>query len=365
MKKINFWKNKKVLITGHTGFKGSWLTLMMHNLGAKIIGYAIDPISKPNFFDEMNLSKFLIKDYRKDIRDLKFLKKIIKEHKPQIIFHLAAQSSVLVSYLKPIDTITSNVIGTANILESIKDVNTVKVGIIITTDKVYLNLEQKKKFKENDPLGGHDLYSGSKAASEIIFQSYVMSFLHNNSTSLATVRSGNCIGGGDWTKDRIMKDCAEKLIFNKKLLIRSPKASRPWQHVLEPLHGYIKLAEKMYVSKKFNGSWNFGPDLKDNMTVLDLVNFSKKLLRSKSKIIIEKQKYYESNHLALNSKKVKTKLKWRTALNAKEAIKMTLKWYDFYYKNIKYNKDSIVQFSLNQIKKYNQRFSKKKISFSK
>ena len=173
----NFWKNKKVLITGHTGFKGSWLTLIMHTLGAKIIGYAIDPISKPNFFDDMKLSRFLQKDYRKNINDIKHLKKVIKINKPEIIFHMAAQSSVLASYSDPIDTIRTNVIGTSNVLEAMKYSKSVKVGVIVTTDKVYLNLEQKKKFLEKDQLGGHDVYSGSKAASEIIFQSYQKSFL--------------------------------------------------------------------------------------------------------------------------------------------------------------------------------------------
>ena len=355
----NFWKNKKVLITGHTGFKGSWLTLIMHTLGAKIIGYAIDPISKPNFFDDMKLSKFLKKDYRKNISNISFLNKIIKFHKPQIIFHLAAQSSVLVSYFDPIDTIKTNVVGTANILEAIKNSKSVKVGIIVTTDKVYLNLEKNIKFLEHDQLGGHDVYSGSKAASEIIFQSYQKSFFNASKCQISTVRSGNCIGGGDWTKDRIMKDCAEKLIFNKKLVIRSPNASRPWQHVLEPLAGYINLAEKMYFKKSYSGSWNFGPNLKDNLKVIKLVNYSKKILSSKSKIEVMKKKYYESNHLSLNSSKAFKKLRWETVLKAKEAIKMTLDWYSFYFKNRKKNKDRIIKFSIDQINKYKKIIKKK------
>ena len=359
--KNNFWKNKRVLITGHTGFKGCWLTLMMHNLGAKTFGYAINPISKPDFFDEMKLRRFLVKDYRRDINDFNSLNKVIKKHKPQIVFHLAAQSSVLVSYQDPIDTIKTNVLGTTNILEAINSSKSVKVGVIVTTDKVYLNLERQKKFVENDPLGGRGIFSGNKAASEIVFQSYFQSFFNSKKINLATVRSGNCIGGGDWTKDRIMKDCAEKLIFNKKIVIRSPNASRPWQHVIEPLHGYIKLAEKMYFNKNFNGSWNFGPNLKDNMKVLKLVNFSKKILSSKSRIFKEKQKYYESNHLSLNSSKTLKKLKWKTLLRAKEAIQMTLEWYSFYYKNRKLNKDKIIKFSINQIKEYNKITLKRKI----
>ena len=273
---------------------------------------------------------------------------------------MAAQSSFLVSYIDPIDTIKTNAIGTANILEAIKNSKSVKVGIIVTTDKVYLNLEKNKKFIEKDHLGGHDVYSGSKAASEIIFQSYKKSFFHPSKCQISTVRSGNCIGGGDWTKDRIMKDCAEKLIFNKKLVIRSPNASRPWQHVLEPLCGYIKLAEKMYSKKGYSGSWNFGPNLKDNMKILKLVNYCKKILSSKSKILIEKKKYYESNHLSLNSSKSLKQLNWKTILRAEEAIKMTLDWYSFYFKNIKQNRDKIIHFSINQIKQYNKIILKKK-----
>ena len=225
--KKNFWKNKKVLITGHTGFKGSWLTLILKSMGAKVSGIALNPISRPNFFDDSKLGTFLDKDYRGNIKNLSFLKKIIKKNKPEIIFHLAAQSSVLMSYGNPIETIETNVMGTANILESIRHNNCVKAGVIVTTDKVYLNLEKNKRFNENEQLGGHDIYSGSKAASEIIFQSYKKSFINNTKCKIATVRSGNCIGGGDWTKDRIMKDCAEKLLKNKLLVIRRPKATWP------------------------------------------------------------------------------------------------------------------------------------------
>ena len=263
---------------------------------------------------------------------------------------MAAQSSVFVSYKDPIDTIKSNVIGTMNVLEAIKNEKSIKVGLIITTDKVYLNLEKKKKFKEDQPLGGHDIYSGSKAASEIIFHSYQKSFYQGSKCNISTVRSGNCIGGGDWTKDRIVKDCAEKLIHNKKLIIRSPKATRPWQHVIEPLVGYLTLAEKMFKNKKFSGAWNFGPSLKNNLKVIDLVNFSRKILKSKSDIKIIKNKLYESTHLALNSDKSLRYLNWKTILTAKEAIKYSLDWYKLYFQ--KKSKNSVVQFSKNQITKY-------------
>lgn len=219
-----FWKNKTVLITGHTGFKGSWLTLLLKSLGVKIIGYALNPISKPNFFDNLKLGKFLKKDYRNDILDFKKFNKVLKRHKPSIIFHLAAQSSVFVSYKKPINTIATNLLGTTNVLEACKNKKFIRSVIIVTTDKVYLNFNQNKKFTEKDKLGGLDIYSGSKAACEIMSESYSHAFFKSLKTNIATVRSGNCIGGGDWTKDRILKDCAVLLLKNKKLLIRDRKS---------------------------------------------------------------------------------------------------------------------------------------------
>jgi len=357
--KKNFWKNKKVLITGHTGFKGSWLTLILKSMGAKVSGIALNPISRPNFFDDSKLGTFLDKDYRGNIKNLSFLKKIIKKNKPEIIFHLAAQSSVLMSYGNPIETIETNVMGTANILESIRHNNCVKAGVIVTTDKVYLNLEKNKRFNENEQLGGHDIYSGSKAASEIIFQSYKKSFINNTKCKIATVRSGNCIGGGDWTKDRIMKDCAEKLLKNKLLVIRRPKATRPWQHVIEPLFGYLILAEKLYANKKFSGSWNFGPNKKNNMQVIDLVKFCKHYLKSKSKVKVKTNKFYESTSLSLNSSKSLKFLKWKTILTAKEAIQFSLTWYKLYFSTKSTKK--IIKLSLNQIHEYQKLLKSRKV----
>ena len=343
----NFWKNKKVFITGHTGFKGSWLTLVLHSLGAKICGYALDPISKPNFFDDLKLSRYLLKDYRKDINDFKNLSKSIKSFKPSIVFHLAAQSSVLVSYQKPRETVYANVIGTTNLLESIKKVKSVKSVIIVTTDKVYLNLEQNKKFKENEKLGGYDIYSSSKAACDIIAESYIKSFFSNTNCGISIVRSGNCIGGGDWTKDRIVKDCAESFVKNKKLIIRSPNATRPWQHVLDPLFGYLKLSKRNYNNKRFNGSWNFGPNTTNNLKVKHLVLIGKKIFNSASKIMLKKNKYYESKNLALDSSKAKKYLNWTTKFNNKKSLDMTFKWYKNFYK--KKNKAALIKLSFDQI----------------
>ena len=350
----NFWKNKKVLITGHTGFKGSWMTLILNNLGAKVYGYALNPITKPNFFDGLNLKKYMKKDYRENIQNSKKLLQVVNKIKPSVVFHMAAQSMVLVSYKNPEETIKTNVMGTVNMLEVLKKCKTVKSAIIVTTDKVYLNLERKKKFKEVDHLGGYDIYSGSKAACEVLTNSYFNSFFQNSNCKIATVRSGNCIGGGDWTKDRIVKDCAESFIFNKKIIIRSPKASRPWQHVIEPIFGYLRLAEKLYFNKKYIGSWNFGPNIKNNMKVIDVVKFGKKILNSKSKIKFTKQKYYESKHLSLDSSKAARYLNWKTYLKPKLALKLAFDWYKFYYKNK--NKKKVIDFTFAQINNYKKNF---------
>ena len=249
MKKI-FWKNKKVLITGHTGFKGSWLVLILHALGAKIYGYALNPVTKPNLFDSLNLKKYLEKDYRANILNQKKLKFVLEKIKPSILIHLAAQSEVLESYKFPKKTIETNIIGTINILELIKKNKFLKSAIIVTTDKVYLNLEKKLSFNEGSKLGGTDIYSSSKAAVEILTSSYTKSFFKNHKCKIATVRSGNCIGGGDWSRNRILKDCVTSFAKNKNLIVRSPESTRPWQHVIEPLVGYLKLSEKLFFDKK-------------------------------------------------------------------------------------------------------------------
>ena len=359
--KRNFWKNKKVLITGHTGFKGSWLTLILSNLGAKVYGYALNPISQPNFFDGSGLKKFLKKDFRENILNLKKLKNTISKVKPDIVFHLAAQSSVLVSYRDPVGTIKTNTIGTINLLEAARSSKSIKCMVIVTTDKVYKNLEKKIRFKENSSLGGQDIYSASKASCEILTESYLKSFylLKGTKCNIATVRSGNCIGGGDWTKDRIVKDCAEAFLENKNLFIRIPNASRPWQHVMEPLFGYLKLAEKLYYDnkRKYIGSWNFGPNIKNNLKVLEVAKYGRKILKSKSKILKTKQIFYESRHLSLDSSKAFKFLKWRTILNAKQALKLSFEWHKYYNnKSLRYK---IVNFTINQIKNY-----KKKTNYS-
>ena len=352
--KKSFWKNKKVFVTGHTGFKGSWLVLTLKSLGADVTGYALDPISKPNFFDNLKLSKFLENDFRQNIQNLSSLKKSIKRSKPDIIFHLAAQSSVLVSYERPDVTLRTNIIGTFNLLQAIRSSRTVKSVIIVTTDKVYLNDDKKINFNENSKLGGYDIYSSSKACCEIITDSYRNSFIKHKKCRIATVRSGNCIGGGDWTKDRIIKDCVEAFIKKKNLIIRNPNATRPWQHVLEPIFGYLKLAEKLLSKsgEKYIGSWNFGPSNK-NLSVLKLAQLGKKIFNSNSKIIIKKsgqKTKHEAKYLSLNSKKSLKNLNWRVFMKPEKSLKLTFDWFKVFY--FKKSKNEVVNYSNQQIQNF-------------
>ncbi len=339
-----FWKNKKVLITGHTGFKGGWLTVLLHTLQSNINGYALNPEGNVNFFNRVKINKLLNKDLRKDITNFKSLKKSINEIKPEIIFHLAAQSSVIESFKNPSNTVYTNTIGTTNLLEAVKDKKFVKSVIIITTDKVYQNYRKKTYFDENSILGGDDVYSSSKASCEIIVNSYVKSFFFNSNCNIATVRAGNCFGGGDWTKDRIVKDSLESFYNNKKLVLRKPNATRPWQHVIEPLVGYLLLAQNLSSKngKKFVGPWNFGPSKVQNKRVIDLVKIIKKKLNSKSKIFINKKdkrfknkkiNVFESKDLGINSKKAFKYLKWKPFLSIEDAVDLTVEWYIFHKKN--------------------------------
>ncbi len=355
---LKFWKNKKVLITGHTGFKGGWLSVLLNYIGSSVIGYALNPQGKNNFFKAVKVNKFLKKDFRKDITDLKNLDKVVKKNKPEIIFHLAAQSSVIESFKNSHNTVSTNVIGTANILEVAKKYNFIKSIIIITTDKVYQNYKYQKYFDENSQLGGDDVYSGSKACCELLVHSYRKSFFKNSNCNIATVRAGNCFGGGDWTPERIVKDILENFYKNKKLVLRNPDATRPWQHVLEPLVGYLKLAEKL--SSK-NGNqycepWNFGPSLKQNMKVKNLVKIFKQKMNSKSKILIKrydkrfhnkKINIFESKHLNINSKKISKKINWNPKLSINQSIDLTVSW----YKNFK-TKKNLLDVTNKQIKYY-------------
>jgi len=267
------FSGKSVLVTGHTGFKGSWLVLWLNELGAKVSGYALNPETTPNHFDCSRIKELLVNDYREDIRNKEMLRRVVSEVKPDFIFHLAAQPLVLDSYKKPYETFEINVLGTANLLDVIHELNLQVVVVVVTSDKCYLNDGSGRAFVETDSLGGHDPYSASKASTEILVESYRSSFFSSeeNGVSLASVRAGNVMGGGDWCQNRIVPDCMRAFSNNEPVNLRSPGSTRPWQHVLEPLSGYLLLASRMSVSSKiYNTAWNFGPNESNEKSVEDL-----------------------------------------------------------------------------------------------
>ena len=349
------FQNKKIFVTGHTGFQGSWLTLWLKSLGAKVTGYSLLPPTKPSLFEILQLKQD-INHIVGDVRDHSFLQKCLIKHKPDIVFHLAAQPLVRLSYEKPVDTFHTNIMGTVNLLEAIRNTQSVKAGIIITSDKCYENKEWDFAYRENDPLGGFDPYSASKGATEIVTSSYSRSFFHSNNKKrkigIATVRAGNIIGGGDWAQDRIVPDCIRSIYSGKQILIRNPKSIRPWQHVLEPISGMLLLASKLWDNPhSYNESWNFGPNLSTNVTVKELVIQIIKELKQKPnwKDVSKNTKnaVHEANFLRLDSTKANNLLGWRQTYDNKETISETTSWYQNYIK-----KTEMKKFTLLQIRKY-------------
>ena len=352
----NIYQNKKVIITGHTGFKGSWLTSWLLKLGANVVGISNSIPSKPSMYEVLKLEK-KIKNYNVDIRDLDSVKQIFKKVKPDFLFHLAAQPIVSLSYEDPIETITSNVLGTTNILESLRILNNDCTAILITSDKAYDNVEQVWGYKEDDKMGGKDVYSGSKGAAELIIKSYFHSFFKNNhkNIKLGIGRAGNVIGGGDWAKDRIIVDCMKAWSINEKVEIRSPNATRPWQHVLEPLSGYLQLGANLSSNPKLNGfSFNFGPRDDKNKTVAEIINDLMINWKDHSDSIgfkvIDDIPFHEAGLLKLNCDKALFYLKWMATLNYELTIDYTSNWYFNYY-----NSDiNIFDYTTMQINNYEE-----------
>ncbi|MFA6547753.1 MAG: CDP-glucose 4,6-dehydratase [Candidatus Magasanikbacteria bacterium] len=340
---INFYNHKKVLITGHSGFKGAWLTKILCNWGAEVTGISLPPNTIPNLFDTLELSNQIKNNYFVDICDYKKLKEIVSKTKPEIVFHLAAQPLVRDSYDDPLTTYNINIIGTANVLQAIKEVGGVKSAVIITTDKVYENKERPEPYSETDSLGGYDPYSASKAAADIVSYSYIRSFFSppdfgtKHHTLVGIARAGNVIGGGDWAKDRLIPDMM-RAIFERQedVIIRNPKSIRPWQHVLEPLRGYLLLAEHLYNGKKnLSGAWNFGPYEEGFVCVEDLVRSGISILkRGKYKIVPDNAKH-EANILKLDIKKATNELGWKPQLNLKNCLELTFDWYRQFYSGSK------------------------------
>lgn len=329
----NVYAGKTVMVTGHTGFKGSWLSLWLNELGAKVVGYGLDPVTALDNFVVTKLTEKII-DIRGDIRDKEKLQKVFDSYKPEVVFHLAAQALVRESYENPVYTYETNVMGTLNVLECIRQTPSVKVGIMITTDKCYENKEQIWGYKETDALGGYDPYSSSKAAAEIAIQSWRQSFFNpmayaKHGKAIASVRAGNVIGGGDWAKDRIIPDCIRALRRDQPIVIRNPQAIRPWEHVLEPLNGYLMLGQKMIEApQKYSEGWNFGPHLESIIPVWDVANL---LVKSYGKGTLidgsKDEQVHEAKLLNLDISKAVFKLGWKPVWSIVEAISYTVKWY--------------------------------------
>ena len=344
-----FWKNKKVFITGHTGFKGSWLTLFLNYLGADVTGYSLPPNTRPSLFNLARIKNVVKKSIIADIRDYKRLQNELEKSKATIVFHLAAQPLVRLSYIHPKDTFETNFTGSLNILHAIKKNKRVKTGIIITTDKVY-DIGKNKIFKEDDRLGGLDPYSASKVCVEFLFNSYQKSFFSKKDKMIATVRAGNVIGGGDYSLDRLIPDIYKSKFRNRGILIRNPNSVRPWQHVLEPLSGYLLLAQSIHNKKikRLKQNWNFGPNLSSCKSVKYLTQYLSKRLNLR--VILDKKKASsfkpETSILRLSNYKSKKFISWKPKWSINKSLDKILEW----NKNIKHKNVSDV--CIDQIKEY-------------
>ncbi len=346
----SFYKNKIILVTGHTGFKGSWLSIWLNEMGAKVIGYALEPYTKEDNFVVSKLDK-KIKHIIGDIRNYKNLKSVIEKNKPEIIFHLAAQSLVYTSYNLVRETYDVNVMGTVNVLEAARISKSVKSVIIVTSDKCYENNEQVRGYCERDPLGGKDPYSSSKGCAELVTSAFRNSFFNpedKSNTSIASVRAGNVIGGGDWAEKRIIPDCIKALKKAQPIKVRNPESVRPWQYVLEPLRGYLLLCSRLNSDPlKYSGAWNFGPM---NETIINVKELVEKIIyfwgKGNWKRVTGQKTFSEAKMLVLDYKKALENLKWNPVLDIDQSLKMTVDWYK------DYKRDNVYDLCVSQIKKY-------------
>lgn len=350
----NFYKGKRVLVTGHTGFKGSWLSIWLHELGAEVVGVALDPYSDKDNYVLSGIGTKIKADLRADIRDGEQMKQIFAKYQPEIVFHLAAQPLVRLSYDIPVETYEANVMGTIHVMEAIRTTESVKVGVMITTDKCYENKEQIWGYRENEPMGGYDPYSSSKGAAEIAINSWRRSFFNpadygkKHHVALASVRAGNVIGGGDWALDRIIPDCIRAIEADRTIEIRSPKAIRPWQHVLEPLGGYMLLASKMWDEPtKYCEGWNFGPRTESIANVWDVAtklinNYGKGELKDVS----NPNALHEAKLLMLDINKAHFKLDWEPRMDIDQCMNLVADWYK------RYQDDDVYCICVEQINKY-------------
>ena len=360
------FKGKTVLITGHTGFVGSWLTLWLNNLGANVIGYSLNPPTNPALFDILNLGNE-ITNVVSDIREKEKLFEIVKEYEPEFVFHLAAQSLVRNSYENPLDTFDVNVLGTANMLEALRFSSSVKVGLIMTSDKCYDNKINHRPHVEDDPMGGIDPYSASKGAAELITSSYNDSFFNaiDDRAAISTIRAGNILGGGDWAKDRIVPDSINAIIKNQNIQIRNPDSIRPWQYVLEPISGMLWLARKMHSNKEeFNQSWNFGPNTEQKfLTVKEIADYI--LNKSNSSLKIDfsgnLNQPFESKRLMIDPLRAYTNLGWKNIYTVDDTLSETIAW----YKTYENKQEDMKEFSISQIDNYISRAEQVNINWTK
>lgn len=345
---VDFWRGRKVFITGHTGFKGGWLSLWLQELGAEIMGYSLLPSTTPNLFEVASIGAGM-KTIIGDIRDVNSLREAVKSFKPEIIFHLAAQSLVMKSYADPIDTYSTNFMGTINLFEAARGCDSVRAIINVTSDKCYENKEWDWGYRETDPMGGYDPYSNSKGCAELLTSAYRNSFFTKQGVSLASARAGNVIGGGDWAEYRLIPDIFRALANGQSLNVRNPQSIRPWQHVLEPLAGYIALSESLYTSGSiYADGWNFGPNDEDVKTVGWIINHLSNELGGRIKCAhSEGSHLHEATYLKLDCSKAKNHLNWKPRWNIQEALEKIVDWHRAFIDG-----GDMRQFSIGQIDKY-------------
>ncbi len=341
----NFWKSKKVFLTGHTGFKGGWLSYWLNAMGAEVTGYALPPNTSPNLFDLLNINDLIRQSYIADIGNLTQLSQAVKDASPDVLIHMAAQPLVRYSYANPIETYATNVMGTAHVLEAARAVESLRATVVVTTDKCYKNKEWLWGYREADQIGGRDPYSSSKGCAELVTQAYRESFFLTGFNAVASVRAGNVIGGGDWSEDRLIPDAIKAMETNQSLQIRNPNATRPWQHVLEPLSGYLILAQKLYgVGQQYAGAWNFGPNDEDVRSVAEVVS----LLASKNEEFSwdfdRGVHHHEANLLKLDCSKARSLLNWTPRWNLEIAIEKIMEWHQVFRES-----GDVRQVTLNQI----------------
>jgi CDP-glucose 4,6-dehydratase len=345
-----FWKGRKVLVTGHTGFKGSWLALWLRDLGADVAGIALEPPSEPSLFEIARIADG-IDDHRMDVRNFADVNRAVQQCQPSVVFHLAAQALVRQGYETPLETYDTNVMGTANVLEAIRQCPSVRAAVIVTSDKCYENRETNHAYGEDEPLGGYDPYSSSKACAEIVTSAYRRSFLASGHAAVATVRAGNVIGGGDWAKDRLVPDLMRAFARRDAASIRNPHAVRPWQHVLEPLGGCMTLARRLAdEGQPFATAWNFGPDAGGARTVREIVEIAAANWGTGARWVLDSgDQLHEANLLSLDARKARDGLQWKPHWSLDDSVRETVDWYRAYVDGV-----DMRDFTLQQIRRFSE-----------